>query len=205
MLSWLGWSFQTAPANIDESALGGENPLEHVKRLALGKCQVKIDTAQPGEIVIAADTIVVLDNAILGKPTDEQDAFVMLKSLGDRTHQVITALAVRQVGLPDVLQETCISNVRMRNYSNAEIEAYIRSEDPMDKAGGYAIQNAAFHPAVNFAGCFASVMGMPLCHLERMLRKLADYQPADLAVICQKNLNYACPITRRVMIGENIG
>ncbi len=205
MLSWLGWSFQSAPANIDESALGGENPLEHVKRLALGKCQVKIDTAQPGEIVIAADTIVVLENAILGKPVDEKDAFVMLKSLGDRTHQVITALAVRQVGLPDVQQETCISNVRMRNYSDAEIEAYIRSGDPMDKAGGYAIQNAQFHPAVNFAGCFASVMGMPLCHLERTLRRLADYQPADLAVICQKKLNYACPITRRVMIGENIG
>ena len=205
MLSWLGWSFQAAPANIDESALSGENPLEHVSRLALRKCQVKIDNARPGEIIIAADTIVVLDNAILGKPADEEAAFVMLKSLGNRTHQVITAIAVHQVDLSGVLQETCVSNVQMRDYTDAEIEAYIHSGDPMDKAGGYAIQNAQFHPAVNFAGCFAGVMGMPLCHLERTLRRLADYQPADLAAICQKNLNYACPITRRIMTGENIG
>jgi MAF protein len=205
IISWLGWTFQSAPANIDESALNGEKPLAHVNRLALGKCRVEIAAAQPGEIVIAADTIVVLDDAILGKPANEQDAFTMLKSLGDRTHQVITALAIRQIGLSDVLQETCISNVRMRNYSDAEIEAYVRSGDPMDKAGGYAIQNADFHPAVGFAGCFASVMGMPLCHLERTLRKLRDYDPANLADVCQKNLEYECPITGRVMAGENIG
>ena len=179
--------------------------MAHVNRLALGKCRVEIAAEQLGDIVIAADTIVVLDAAILGKPLDEQDAFKMLKSLGNRTHQVITALAVRQVGRLDVLQETCISNVQMRNYSDAEIEAYIRSGDPMDKAGGYAIQNVDFHPALGFAGCFASVMGMPLCHLERMLRILRDYDPADLADICQKNLKYECPITGRVLAGENIG
>lgn len=205
IISWLGWSFQPVPANIDESALKDEKPLAHVNRLALGKCRVEIAAAQPGEIVIAADTIVVLDDAILGKPADEQDAFTMLKSLGNRTHQVITALAVRQVGWPGVLQEACVSNVQMRNYSDAEIEAYIRSGDPMDKAGGYAIQNAAFHPALGFAGCFASVMGMPLCHLERTLRKLRDYDPANLADICQKKLKYECPITGRVLAGEKIG
>ena len=205
IFSWLGWSFQSAPANIDESALDDENPLLHVNRLALGKCQVEIAAAQPGEIVIAADTIVVLDQAILGKPADEQDAFVMLKSLRDRSHQVITAIAVRQVGFPGVLQDHCVSNVHMRNYSDAQIEAYIRSGDPLDKAGGYAIQNAMFHPAMEFAGCFASVMGMPLCHLERTLRKLTDCDPANLADTCQKNLEYNCPITGRVLAGENIG
>ena len=205
IISWLGWTFESAPANIDESALEAEKPLAHVNRLAQGKCQVEITAAKPGEIVIAADTIVVLDDTILGKPADEEDAFEMLKSLRNRTHQVITAIAMRQVGLPDVLQDYCVTNVQMRDYSDAEIEAYIQSGDPMDKAGGYAIQNAAFHPALNFAGCFASVMGMPLCHLERTLRRLADNQPANLADICQENLDYVCPITARVLAGENIG
>ncbi|MDK2980674.1 MAG: nucleoside triphosphate pyrophosphatase [Chloroflexota bacterium] len=205
IISWLGWTFQSAPANIDESALPGEKPLAHVNRLALGKCCVEIAEAQPGEIVIAADTIVALDDDILGKPADEQDAIAMLKSLRNRSHQVITAIAVRRIGQPQVLQDTCISNVHMRAYSDAEIEAYVRSGDSMDKAGSYAIQNEDFHPALNFAGCFASVMGMPLCHLERTLRKLEGFPPENLAVICQGNLEYDCPITARVLAGENIG
>jgi septum formation protein len=205
MISWLGWSFKTAPANIDESIRPGEQPLEHVRRLALEKCHVEIASAQPGEIVIAADTIVVLDDSILGKPLDEQDAFVMLKSLRNRTHQVITAITLRQVGASETLRDYCVSNVKMRDYTDPEIETYIMSGDPLDKAGGYAIQNAAFHPVIDFTGCFAGVMGMPLCHLERTLRRMAGYQPADLAAICQNNLDYACPIIRRVMAGENIG
>jgi septum formation protein len=205
MISWLGWSFKVAPANIDESIHAGEKPLAHVRRLALEKAQVAIEGTQPGDIIIAADTIVVLDEEILGKPADEQDAFAMLKSLRDRTHQVITSIAVRQVDGLAPLRDTCISPVRMRAYSDEEIEAYVASGDPLDKAGSYAIQNAQFHPALDFAGCFASVMGMPLCHLERTMRKLDSYKAADLGGICQKNLVYACPITKQVMAGKDIG
>lgn len=205
MITWLDWPFLVAPANIDESVQADETPLDYVRRLALQKSLTAIGAAQPGEIIIAADTIVVLNGKILGKPVDAQNAFVMLKSLKNRRHQVITAISVRPAEGQESLRDICVSNVDMRNYSDEEIETYILSGDSMDKAGGYAIQNREFHPAVNFSGCFAGVMGMPLCHLERTLRRLADYQPADLAGICQRNLNYVCPITARVMAGEEIG
>jgi MAF protein len=205
MIAWPGWEFQVAPSNFDESVRAGEGPLDYVCRLALGKSMTEIPSAGNGDISIAADTIVVRDDCILGKPADAQRAFTMLKSLRNRMHQVATAISVRQLGSPDVLQDLCVSNVRMRNYSDEEIEAYVSSGDSFDKAGGYAIQNSQFNPVEGFSGCFASVMGMPLCHLERTLRKLANYDGCEMAEICQKKLKYHCPITRRVMSGEDIG
>ena len=204
MISWLGWSFRAAASNIDEAALPQEKPLEHVKRLALTKAQAEIKAAQSGDFILAADTIVVRDDDILGKPADAQQAIEILKSLRGRQHQVVTAITVRQVD-GSLLRDICVTNVTMRDYSDAEIEAYVASGDPMDKAGAYAIQSPGFHPAVDFCGCFASVMGLPLCHLERTLRKFPAYQKTDMATICQKNLKYKCPITERVMSGVNIG
>ncbi len=205
MIAWPGWPYQVAPSNIDESVKKGEKPLDYVRRLALEKSMVEIAAARPGDVIIAADTIVVLDDLILGKPVDAQNAFVMLESLRNRVHQVVTAVAVRLAGQAVVLQDICRSNVQMRNYSNAEIEAYVASGDPFDKAGGYAIQNSHFNPVEQISGCFASVMGMPLCHLERNLRKLPDYRECAMADICRMNLQYSCPITRRVLAGEDIG
>jgi MAF protein len=204
MITWLGWSFRAAASNINEAALPQEKPLELVQRLAWTKAQAQIEAAQTGDLVLAADTIVVRDETILGKPADAQHAFEILKSLRGRQHQVVTAIAVRQVG-GELFRDICVSNVEMRDYTDEEIEAYVASGDPLDKAGAYAIQNPDFHPAVNFCGCFASVMGLPLCYLERTLRKFPAYQKTDMAAICQKNLKYKCPITERVMSGENIG
>jgi len=205
MFTWLGRPFRTAPSNIDESIQPGEKPRDYVRRLASEKVMVEIQSAKAGDIIVAADTIVVRDEDILGKPVDARAAFEMLELLRNRTHQVITALSLRMLGSPDILQDVCASNVRMRPYARQEIEAYVSSGDPFDKAGGYAIQNSGFDPVVNFAGCFASVMGMPLCHLERTLRKLPGYESCDMAAVCQKNLKYQCPITNRVMSGEDIG
>jgi septum formation protein len=171
----------------------------------LEKSLAEIKGAQPGDIIIAADTIVVLDDEILGKPVDEQNAFKMLESLKGRMHRVITAISIRLAGHSHSLQDICKSNVQMRNYSDEEIEAYVLSGDPLDKAGGYAIQSPQFNPVESFSGCFASVMGMPLCHLERTLRRLPDYENCDMTAICQKKLEYRCPITRRVLSGEDIG
>jgi MAF protein len=205
MIAWPGWPFQVAPSNIDESVKSGEKPLDYVRRLAYEKSMVAIPQARPGELIIAADTIVVRDTDILGKPSDAQSAFVMLKSLKNRSHQVITAIALRLATRSDSWQEVCVSDVRMRNYSDQEIEAYIQSGDPFDKAGGYAIQNPRFNPVEHFCGCYASVMGLPLCHLERTLRKIPGYNPSDMSGICRKKLKYDCPITRRVLAGEDIG
>jgi septum formation protein len=205
MISWPGWSFNIAPANIDESAGAGEAPLDYVRRIALRKSLVEIKPADADDVVIAADTIVVLDGKILGKPADSQNAFVMLESLRNRSHQVITAISVRQASGLNIKNDICVSDVQMRNYSDEEIRIYIQSGDPLDKAGGYAIQHPEFHPVINFSGCFAGVMGMPLCHLERTLRKIKGYQPREMAALCQKNLQYSCPINKRVMSGEEIG
>jgi septum formation protein len=205
MIKWTAWPFQVAPSNIDESVRKDEKPQDYVRRLAFEKSMAAIEAALPGDVIIAADTIVILDDRILGKPVDAQNAFVMLESLRNRMHLVVTAISVRLAGRKDALQDICRSNVRMRNYSNEEIEAYVSSGDPLDKAGGYAIQNPRFNPVGEFSGCFASVMGMPLCHLERTMRKLPDYRDCDMAEVCWRNLKYRCPITRRVLAGEDIG
>lgn len=203
MMDWLDWDIQAAAANIDESRRVDESPRDYVMRVSKEKVETLISSAQSGSVVIAADTIVVLDGNILGKPRDASDAFDMLQKLRGRTHHVLTAIAVRTGGR--VIQDICCSPVTMREYQSDEIDAYITSGDPMDKAGAYAIQNPIFHPVSDFSGCFASVMGMPLCHLERTLQKCGVVRPDQFGSVCQNHLKYECPITDRVMAGEDIG
>jgi len=119
-------------------------------------------------------------------------------------HQVVTAICLIQPG-GKTMQDLCVSNVRMRNYSDQEIQKYVYSGDPMDKAGAYAIQNVSFNPVLEFKGCYASVMGFPFCHIERNLRKIDGYNCVPTAELCQKNIHYSCPIYARVLNGENIG
>lgn len=205
MLAWLDWDLDASSANIDESKRPKESAQEYVLRLATEKADYPIPGAGLDDVVIAADTIVVLDEEILGKPADEGEAYQMLSQLSARAHWVITAITVRSGNSGYVHQDICRTRVQMREYTDEEIEQYIASGDPMDKAGAYAIQNTTFHPVVDFNGCFTSVMGMPLCHLERTLQKLSIYEPSGLAIICQNHLKYNCLITSRVMAGEDIG
>jgi predicted house-cleaning NTP pyrophosphatase (Maf/HAM1 superfamily) len=93
----------------------------------------------------------------------------------------------------------------MRDYSDEELEAYVQTGDPLDKAGAYGIQHAGFHPVERLEGCFASVMGLPLCHLVRTLRQLDVAPNADVPGECQATLNYQCPISRQVLRGDQIG
>jgi predicted house-cleaning NTP pyrophosphatase (Maf/HAM1 superfamily) len=93
----------------------------------------------------------------------------------------------------------------MRNYSDAEIAVYAAGGDPLDKAGAYAIQHAGFHPVERMTGCYASVMGLPLCHLARSLRKLGFQPQTDVAAACQAHLHYDCPVTAAILRGEQIG
>jgi len=203
MLGWLDWNIQSSAADIDESRREDEPARDYVLRVSREKVEVPIASANAGDIFIAADTIVVLDENILGKPRDTDHAFEMLTALCGRTHYVFTAIAVKtKVGM---MQDVCCSPVRMRDYTREEISAYIASGDPMDKAGAYAIQYQEFSPVRQFNGCFASVMGMPLCHLERTLKKLGISNPHQFANPCQNHLEYACPITERVMAGEDVG
>lgn len=205
MLSWPHWDVNLVSSRADETRLAGEPARDYVERMAAFKSDIALDRADAEDFVIAADTIVVLEGKILGKPRDAHHAFEMLSALRGRTHAVMTAFAVRHTVENQRSVGLCSSPVRMRDYSDAEIQTYIDSGDPLDKAGAYAIQNPSFDPAIGFKGCFASVMGLPLCHMERTLRGFADYEVTDWPQICQFHLKYDCPITNRIMQGEEIG
>jgi septum formation protein len=205
ILGWTGINFQSISMDIDESVKGSEKGEDYVRRLAIEKAKKAADTLSSEGLVIAADTTVVLGNAIFGKPVDRAEATRMLTSLRNQKHEVITALVIFKKGESSFIAECCISKIQMRNYSDEEIQTYVNTDDPLDKAGAYAIQHPQFDPVINFQGCFASVMGMPLCHLERNLREKNGYQKREMHTICQKFLRYTCPIHQRVMDGENIG
>lgn len=187
-----GWPFEVLPAEIDESQLPDEPPAQFVQRLACEKAQ-KVAEQSPG-LVIGADTIVVDGSEILGKPADETEAVKMLRQLRGRTHQVYTGIAIIDSQTGRTFNEVCETDVTMRSYSDDEINTYIATGDPMDKAGAYAIQHEGFHPVAALDGCFASVMGLPLCLLSQGLREFDMTPPDDLQERCQEALNFTCPI-----------
>jgi MAF protein len=205
LLNLTGWPFQIAPADIDESPFEKELPEPYVLRLARNKAKAAAQYTQNCTLVIAADTIVADGDTLLGKPADALQARKMLQSLKGRSHQVSTSVAVYSPANEQLLTEICTSQVPMRNYSNQEIEDYIASGDPMDKAGAYAIQNRDFHPVENFTGCFANVMGLPLCHLQRIMAQLGSIPVADLQMKCQNELKYQCQIYQDILKGKNLG
>jgi septum formation protein len=205
MLKWLQLHFNVFITDIDESTRDGETPQDYVNRLAMEKALAAEKKIQGAALIIAADTTVVLGSKIIGKPANGDEAAGMLRQLRHRTHQVITALVLLTDPGSMLSKETCISKIEMRNYSDEELSAYVRTGDPLDKAGAYAIQHPQFNPVINFKGCFASVMGMPLCHLERNLRSFEGYLPVETYKICQNFLDYTCPIHQRILDGENIG
>ena len=205
LLGLTGWNFEIRPADIDESPHPDEAPGAYVLRLAVGKARAAASHSQAGYMVLAADTTVADGTTLLGKPADGREAAAMLAQLKGRVHQVYTAIAVQAPDSETVLTDLCTSQVPMRAYTGAEIEAYVATGDPLDKAGAYAIQHAGFHPVEGFAGCFASVMGLPLCHLTRTFKKMGIEPQVDVPAACQRHLGYACPVYPSVLNGENVG
>lgn len=197
-----GWMFHVTPVEVNENPHPGETPREYVMRLAVDKALAASDTLRPESIVVAADTTVADGNEILGKPLDASEAVKMLKQLRGRTHQVYTALAILPFGSPEPMLDLCVTDVPMRNYSDDELYAYVATGDPLDKAGAYAIQHPRFRPAELSDGCFANVVGLPLCHLTRSLEKIGISPRVDVARNCQKTLHYECPVYHRILQGS---
>ncbi len=197
------WKFTVHPANIDEIPQPAEEPAHYVLRLAETKARAVAAKAQPGWLVLAADTIVVDSSptslSILEKPSSQAEAFQILAQLRGRTHQVFTALAVFDPHKDQLKMDLCVTDVPMRSYTDEEISAYIASGDPLDKAGAYAIQNQSFHPVDHLQGCYASVMGLPLCHLQRTLRHFGVVPSTNLFQPCQATLNYDCPVYAAIL------
>ena len=197
LLGLTGLDFQVLPADVDETPHTGEFAADYVQRLAAGKARAIGTQVDVDVLVIAADTTVVDGNQILGKPVDNEDAERMLRQLRGRSHQVYTSVAVRKAD--ELLVDCCSTDVPMRNYSDAEMQAYIESGDPLDKAGAYAIQHAGFHPVEHLQGCYANVVGLPLCHLVRTLRNFDIDLVPDVPAGCQIALGYQCPIYEAVL------
>ena len=166
LLSQMGVSYALHPVDLDETPLANETPLAYVQRLAASKsaaCVAERGNALP---VLAADTTVVLDGLIMGKPKNYADAFAMLSRLSGKTHQVFTAVSVRGRGHD---QAVSITDVTFRELSEQEIAAYWRSGEPLDKAGSYAIQGKGGLFVTSLTGSFSGVVGLPLFETAQLL------------------------------------
>jgi MAF protein len=199
------WIVSSCVPEVDESRSAGEAPAHYVRRLAEAKARAAIGGLPAGAVIAAADTAVVDGNDVLGKPADAAHALLMLRQLRGRTHLVYTGLAVLDGISRQLLTDVCVTDVPMRDYSDAEISTYVATGDPLDKAGAYGIQHAAFHPVREMGGCYASVMGLPLCHLLRLLARLHVASQPELPDRCQAHLNYACPVSNAILGGAPVG
>lgn len=165
LLSQLGLRFETKAANIDETMSPDKSPADEVMRVSAAKARAI--AAAPDDIVISADTIVVLERTILGKPKDEADAARMLRLLSGKMHTVMTALTVRR---GDTVKTQLVqTHVWFRELTDGEIARYIATGDPMDKAGSYGVQGLAAVFVEKLEGDYFCVMGLPLCTLCTML------------------------------------
>jgi MAF protein len=141
-------------------------------------------------MVLAADTVVALDGALLGKPADAEEAMAMLRALRGRVHQVHTAVSLARGD--QVATKLSTSNVWMREYGDDEIATYVATGDPLDKAGAYAIQHPDFAPVAHWAGCYAGIVGLPLGAVAELLRQAGIAIPADVAAVCEEMSGHCC-------------
>jgi septum formation protein len=205
MLAWLGLPFETLDGSVDETPLNGEDPRGHVLRVAEAKARAVGARLGGNFTLISADTVVIDDGAIVGKPVDQADAVRILERLSGREHLVDTGYIIYNLNTHNLVKGLCESRVRMRSFTSEEILDYVRSGDPLDKAGAYAIQNRDFHPVPEFTGCMANVMGLPLCHLKRELNQQGIVIMKELAEVCRDHLKYDCIISERIQNGEEVG
>jgi septum formation protein len=198
LLSLAGFAFETAAADIDESPKPAEEAPAYVRRLAQAKAKAVQGGLSPGRagesLIIAADTTVVLEGEILGKPADALDAVRILQRLRGRTHQVLTGLALLPTDGDRMVVELCLTDVVMRDYTDDEIWAYVHSGDPLDKAGAYAIQHNGFHPVARLEGCFANVIGLPLCILLPLLQARGVSPLLEPQLVCNAVSGQVCAV-----------
>ena len=167
LLRAAGIDFDVRPADIDEAIRPGEAPGEYVSRLAEAKARV-VHERDGNQTVLAADTAVVVDGEILGKPVDEADAKRMLRMIGGRTHDVLTAVSVFH---PGQIVDTRVdaTTVEFAELSESDIDWYVSSGEPMDKAGAYAVQGLASRFVTRVEGSYSNVVGLPIALVYQML------------------------------------
>ena len=171
LLRFVGLKFKTIPAHLNEDYIEGERPQQHVRRLAQEKARL-IARKYPLAWVLGADTIVVIDGLILGKPKNKTQARKMLRKLSGREHEVFTGFTIAHVASKIKQTKVIQSAVNFKTISAAELEWYIACDEPYDKAGGYAVQGRGAYFIQSIRGSYTNVIGLPLCEVLETLKKL---------------------------------
>lgn len=192
MITWLGLVAQTATADIDESPLPDERPKTMAVRLATAKARA-VQVEGSTMWILAADTIVDLARRPLGKPHDQGEARSMLWQLRQQPHDVHTGVALYNPTSGASTVRCVTTHIVMRDYTINEIQTYVASGDPMDKAGAYAIQNTVFHPVSRVDRCYANVVGFPFCAVANLLREWNVRLDVNFPALCADHFGYACP------------
>ncbi len=218
LLGTIGWDFISISPEIDEQVIRGESPEGYTKRVARAKALAAKN--QPGvrwtkgDLILAADTAVIdpvrgrnsegeTNQMILGKPTSVGEAEEMLIRLRGRTHQVCTSITVLDPVGGTIREATEFSTIKMRNYTLDEMNEYISSCDPFDKAGGYAIQHPTFQPVQKVNGCYPNVVGLPVCQVVRLAAEFGHNQINKEKESCNKS-DIPCWVYRRAFQGGRI-
>ena len=170
LLQQIGIEATVCPADFDEVSGSAVQAEDVVLANAVGKCQAVVKIKGDSLPVIAADTVVVAEGEILGKPQDAEDAIAMLKQLSGKTHKVLTGIAVSYAG--EMLAEVCETKVVFRDLTDEEIKNYVATGEPLDKAGAYGIQGKGAVLVEKIDGCYNNVVGLPLTRMQLILAKL---------------------------------
>jgi septum formation protein len=171
LLQLAGVPLEVIPSGTDESFLPGESPEEHVRRVARAKA-MDVGRQHPGRWVLGADTVVAVDGKVLGKPGGFPEAEEMLRKLSRREHRVLTGFCILRYPSLGEREGTAISRVKFKDLSEEEIRWYVHTGEPLDKAGGYAIQGRAAFMVEEVHGSYTNVVGLPLCEVVEALQEL---------------------------------
>lgn len=202
LLDLAGYPFEVTAVQVDETSIDHPDPAENTLLTARLKAQalagIRHSAQNDPAIVIAADTTVALEDQLMGKPVDAFEARRMLVALRDRQHWVHTGLVLLDLTTGRELSGVHSAAVTMRPYSDQEIEDYVSTGDPLDKAGAYGIQHPQFRPVSDLQGCYLGVMGLSVCHLLQMLDDLGVPLLADGIALEQAHQHFPCPLLARL-------
>ena len=171
LLKQVGLDFDVIPSRVEEDFVTGESPIEHVLRLAEAKA-LDVGNQHPDRWIVAADTIVYVDHSILGKPKSREEAKKMLRRLSGKEHRVLTGFSVRHLEKRKGDRQTVQTAVKVKKLTQEEMEWYVKTEEPFDKAGGYAIQGMGSFMIESIKGSYTNVVGLPIYELIQMLSRL---------------------------------
>jgi len=171
LLESIGLKFEVMVSDVDENIDGKDFSVELIENLALEKASDVADKINFPAIIIGSDTVVVINNHVLGKPKDKEDAFTMLKMLSGKTHEVISGIAIIDTETNKILKDSVISEVNFKELSDEEINNYIATGEPSDKAGAYAIQGFAGMFVKSINGCYSNIVGISVFKTAELLRE----------------------------------